>query len=114
MDYKNSKSLDQRTKETAQLLKKYPLKVPVYIEIPKNDMILEKRKYLVDNDISIMNLQALIRKSININSSEAIYMLINKQLIPASTELGSLYETNKNEDGLLYIQLLKENTFGFL
>ena len=108
----NNTLLEQKIKETAQLLKKYPNKVPVYIEIPKNDMILEKRKYLVDNDVSIMNLQILIRKSIKINSSEAIYMLIRKQLVPANTEIGSLYENNKSADGLLYIQLLKENTFG--
>lgn len=114
MDYKNSKSIEQRTKETAQLLKKYPTKVPVYIEIPKNDMFLEKRKYLVDNDVNIMSLQILIRKSIKINSSEGIYMLVNKQLIPANTELGLLYEKNKSEDGLLYIHILKENTFGSL
>ena len=111
MEFKNI-SIEQRARETAQLLKKYPLKVPVYIEIPKNDMILEKRKYLVDNNVNIMHLQSLIRKSININSSEGIYMLVNKQLIPITTELGILYENNKNEDGLLYIQLLKENTFG--
>ena len=114
MDYKNSKSIEQRTKETAQLLKKYPTKVPVYIEIPKNDMFLEKRKYLVDNNVNIMHLQSLIRKSININSAEGIYMLVNKQLIPTTTELGTLYHTNKSDDGLLYIQLLKENTFGYL
>lgn len=107
-------SLEQRMRETTQLLKKYPNKVPVYIEIPKNDMILEKRKYLVDNDVSIMNLQILIRKSIKLNSAEAIYMLINSQMIPISTELGTIYETNKSADGLLYIQLLKENTFGSL
>jgi len=114
MDYKNKTSLEQRTIETTKLLKKYPDKIPVYIDIPKNDMVLEKRKYLVDSNVTVMNLQVLIRKSIKINSAEGIYMLINKHLIPSSTELGSLYQTNKSEDGLLYIQLYKENTFGFM
>lgn len=114
MNNNNNTSIEQRARETVQLLKKYPNKVPVYIEIPKNDMILEKRKYLVDNNVNIMHLQSLIRKSININSAEGIYMLVNKQLIPTTTELGTLYHTNKSDDGLLYIQLLKENTFGYL
>jgi hypothetical protein len=113
MNYNNI-LLEQRIKETTQLLKKYPHKIPVYIDIPKNDIILEKRKYLVDNNISLMNLQVLLKKSINISSTEGVYMLINKQLMTGSTEIGTIYKNNKNEDGMLYIQLLKENTFGFI
>ena len=114
MHYKNNTSLEQRVRETTQLLKKYPNKVPVYIEIPNNDMVLEKKKYLVDYNVTIMNLQILLRKYIKVHSAEGIYMLINKQLITGNTELGTIYENNKSEDGLLYIQLLKENTFGYI
>jgi hypothetical protein len=112
MDYKDKTSLEQRTAETLKLLRKYPDKVPVYIEIPNNDMILDKRKYLVDNNVTIMNLQVLIRKYVRLHSAESIYMLVNKKLIPITISLGELYKTDKNEDGLLYVQLLKENTFG--
>jgi hypothetical protein len=84
------------------------------IKETENDIILEKRKYLVDNNISLMNLQVLLKKSINISSTEGVYMLINKQLMTGSTEIGTIYKNNKNEDGMLYIQLLKENTFGFI
>jgi hypothetical protein len=38
--------------------------------------------------------------------------LINSLLAPTTTSIGEIYLNNKDEDGFLYLKIVKENVFG--
>jgi len=111
-EYKSRIPFDQRLKESSLLMKKYPNRVPLYIDTPRKDLVLSKNKYLVEDDMTISALYAVLRKHLHVNSSEGIYLMINKQLMPCSVQVNEVYKQHADKDGLLYIQVLKEETFG--
>jgi hypothetical protein len=77
-----------------------------------NEGLLDKCKYLVPKDIHIREFLCLIRKRIKIDSKKAIFIFINNKLVPMSSSLIELYNSEKDEDGFLYIKYTLENTFG--
>lgn len=103
-----------RSNESARVLIKYPEKIPVICEKANNNLPeIEKKKYLVPNDITIGQFMYVIRQKIKLNAEEALYLFINGKIISNSALIGYIYQENKDEDGFLYIQYSKENTFGF-
>jgi GABA(A) receptor-associated protein len=47
-----------------------------------------------------------------LNPACALFIFINNRLIPVTTVVSTVYETNKDEDGFLYVCCSEENTFG--
>tara|TARA_Y100000389_G_C17421902_1_gene497206 strand:- start:123 stop:467 length:345 start_codon:yes stop_codon:yes gene_type:complete len=110
-----NKSLDERLSESAKIKKKYPDKIPVIIKkssIDKNLKEIDREKYLIPFTLLISQLHYIVRKKININAEQAIYLFCNNKLISTSETIGNIYNKNKNEDGFLYIEYTAENTFG--
>jgi GABA(A) receptor-associated protein len=54
----------------------------------------------------------IIRKRIKIKDSEAIFIYVNNKLPLTSSYISDIYDSNKDEDGFLYITYSTENTFG--
>ena len=55
----------------------------------------------------------IIRKRLELEPHQAIFLFISNSTIPSSSSLLSeIYETHKEEDNFLYIQYTGENTFG--
>ena len=54
----------------------------------------------------------VIRKRINLEPSQSIFLMVNHQLCPSNTPLNSVYEELADKDGFLYITYTSENTFG--
>lgn len=109
------KEIDSIKSEVDILKKKYPKNIPIIV-ICKDDLILKKQKYLVNEDITLGQFIFTLRKRIlnNIKSSEAIYLFTNNNTIPASSEILSIiYSQHKDQrTGMLYLTICKENTFG--
>ena len=74
--------------------------------------ILIKRKYLVPKDLNMNQFTFIISKRIKLDSSQAIFLMIDNTLCPSNTSLGEIYEDHHNEDGFLYVNYSSENTFG--
>jgi GABA(A) receptor-associated protein len=72
----------------------------------------EKTKFLIPQNLSIGQLQYIIRKRIKLNPDLAMFMFINNTLVPGSSELQHVYEEHKDEDGFLYVIITSESTFG--
>ena len=111
----SDKTLDERLTESAKIKKKYPDKIPVIIKKSSIDKLLgeiDREKYLIPFDLMVSQLHYIIRKRINLTSEKAIYLFCNNKLISTSESVGNIYNTNKNEDGFLYIEYTSENTFG--
>jgi len=108
-------SFDQRKKESARILDKFPDKIPIIVEKGKSDKlpVIDKAKYLVPQDITVGQFLNIIRKRIQLSESEALFIFIENNTLPSnSMTIVNIYENHKNEDGFLYITYCGENVFG--
>ena len=95
------------------IIRRHPDRVPVKVLV-KDDLELERTKYLVPKEMSCSQFLAHVRKSMktNLKKHEAIFIFVENVLPPISKAIGEVYQEYANEDGMLYITLAKENTFG--
>ena len=54
----------------------------------------------------------IIRKRIKLKEHETIFIYVANKLVPSNSLLSEIYNTNKDEDGFLYLVYSSENTFG--
>ena len=106
-------TLEERKKDADKVMNKYPERIPVIVEPLTKDIIeIDKKKYIVSKDMTFGQLIFIVRKRMNVDSSIALFFTVNSNLITVSSDLGTIYEENKNEDNFLYIKYTTENTFG--
>lgn len=114
MSYKDSTSYESRCQDVRQIMEKYPDRIPIIVEKLKtsNAPIIDKRKYLVPNDLTVGQFMFVIRKRLRFNPEFSLYLFIDGN-IPATSELLSvIYARSRDIDGFLYINYATENTFG--
>lgn len=112
--FKQDHSLEYRTAEANKIKSKYPDRVPVIVEKVNGSLVddIDKRKYLVPNDITVAQFMWIIRKRINMPPEKALFLFIDKVVPTSSMTMGEIYVDHKDQDGFLYIQYSGENTFG--
>ncbi|XP_059164940.1 gamma-aminobutyric acid receptor-associated protein-like 2 [Physella acuta] len=112
--FKEEYTFEHRMLESGKIRTKYPERIPVIVEKdPKSHITyIDKRKFLVPNDISVAQFMWIIRKRIQLPSEKAIFLFVGKVLPQSSASMGQIYEDHKDEDGFLYIAYSGENTFG--
>jgi len=113
--YKKNNSLEKRCKESENILKKYPNRIPVIVERSEkckeiND--IDKNKFLVPNDLTMNQFIYVVRKRLKLSSEKALFVFINDKLMPNSRTLYEIYQEEKEEDDFLYMNYASENTFG--
>ena len=113
--YKKNNSLEKRCKESENILKKYPNRIPVIVERSEkckeiND--IDKNKFLVPNDLTMNQFIYVVRKRLKLSSEKALFVFINEKLMPNSRTLYEIYQEEKEEDDFLYMNYASENTFG--
>jgi len=113
------KSFEERQDTFRQIRSNHPNHVPLIVETNQKDIDLKKNKFIVPSDIQASQFLYTIRKHIkNLNPSEALFLLVVNEnhyqttLVPGSKTMDVIYDTYHAQDGFLYIQLSKENTFG--
>ena len=109
-----NKTFQERVEESHKIKKKYPDRVPVICE--KNpgsglDM-LDKRKYLVPNDLTATQFLFIIRKRLKLASEKGIFLFVNNMIAPSTHTMIELYNEYKDDDGFLYMNYTEENVFG--
>lgn len=116
MSYIERKSLEERKKETTDILNKYPDRIPCILEkshVNTNELPnIDKEKFLVPGDLRMSQFMFVIRKRINIRPEQAIFIFCNGQILLNHSEIKDIYDKNKNEDNYLYLQYSGESTFG--
>ena len=113
--YKKNNSLEKRCKESENILKKYPNRIPVIVERSEkckeiND--IDKNKFLVPNDLTMNQFIYVVRKRLKLSSEKALFVFINDKLMPNSRTLYEISQEEKEEDDFLYMNYASENTFG--
>ena len=113
-EFKQKYSFEARLDEANRIRVKYPDRIPIIVEHEKNSNIplLDKRKYLVPDDMTVGQFMYVIRKRLSLSPEIAIYMFFKQTLVPTNKELGDIYDSNKDKDNFLYIIIGAEKTFG--
>lgn len=98
-----------------KILCKYYGYIPTII-LPDKDIEICKRRFLLPRSENFGFCCVSIRKHIQLKPSEAIFFLIDDKIMDMKQNIGEFYEeyklNKKPEDAYLYIQIIKEKTFG--
>lgn len=110
------KSLEERKEESEHMLKRYPGRVCIYVQKREKCKTLEnlqKKKYLIPEEIQIDQFICVIRQRLDLKKEEGLFFYVKKnRLINGSKTLGELYKKYKENDNFLYITYTSENCFG--
>mgnify|MGYP001243748401 FL=1 len=116
--FKDEIPFAMRKEEASRILSKYPDRIPIIIERSEecsNDIpVVDKKKYLVPNDITTGQFTYIIRKRIELEPEKAIFLFAGEDytIPPSSSLISEIYNNYKDEDGFLYFTYSGENTFG--
>lgn len=110
-------TFEQRSTESKKILDKYPERIPVIVERSKacSDEIphIDKKKFLVPNDLTVGQFMYIVRKRIKVPATKAIFLFTeNTVLPPTASTISQVYKMNKNADNFLYFTYHSETTFG--
>jgi hypothetical protein len=114
--FKKLHTLSDRELIFQELHDKHPHKIPIIVEA-HNKKIL---KFLVDYDEAVMSLLCKIREQYKFCANKSIFLLTDRNTLVIGTQtIGELYKDytsqrqfNDNYDGILYLMVYNENTFG--
>ena len=116
--FKDEIPFAMRKEEASRILSKYPNRIPIIIERSdecSDDIpVVDKKKYLVPNDITTGQFTYIIRKRIELEPEKAIFLFAGEDytIPPSSSLISEIYNNYKDEDGFLYFTYSGENTFG--
>ena len=113
-DFKSKNTLEKRATESINIMSKYPDRLPVIVEKHHTCTLpnIDKCKYLVPKDLTMGQFIYVIRKRIKLEPSQSLFISVKHSMVPSSKTLFDIYNSNKDEDGFLYIVYTNENTFG--
>ncbi|GLG93250.1 Microtubule-associated proteins 1A/1B light chain 3A [Gryllus bimaculatus] len=74
---------------------------------------LDKRKFLVPQEITMSQFVTIIRNRMKLGSTQAFYLLVrNRSMISLSRTLAEVYSEYRDEDGFLYVTYASQEVFG--
>ena len=113
--YKDEFSFEKRLEESTKVKKKYFNRVPCIVEKSSKCFKIneiDKRKFLVPQDLNMGQFIYIIRKRLKVAPQEAIFIFVNDSIPPSSSTIAEIYNKQKDQDGFLYFRYSSENTFG--
>ena len=98
----------QKRDDVLRLLKRYPDKIPVYIEG------ITQNKFLVPYDITVSQFLYMLREKVLMTPTESIFVFFGKrkEIMPSNMIIREIYDRLKDDDDMLYAFYAKENVFG--
>lgn len=116
--FKEGKTLAQRCSVARRLRKDYPDRVPVIVQAaPGAALTLTREKFLAPGEVTMGRFLREVRRAVgdDPDSGRAMFLLVgNTQVLaPAGATVAQVHERHKDaEDGMVYMQVALENTFG--
>jgi len=115
MSFKEIHPYQKRLEEANRIIDKYNGRIPVILEVNKsniNEIIIDKKKYLVPDDLTVSQFIYVIRKRLDIESEKALFLFFNNHLPASSSLMNDIYKKYKSDDNFLYAIISLESTFG--
>ena len=111
--FRQKYTLEARKEESKRILSKYPDRIPVICERANNNIKdLEKKKYLIPNDLKMIDFLMVVRRRLQLPAHQSIFVFVNDKLINGSEMMSKIYQQEMDEDGFLYVMYGGESTFG--
>tara|TARA_B100000941_G_C28253292_1_gene422661 strand:- start:241 stop:612 length:372 start_codon:yes stop_codon:yes gene_type:complete len=118
--FKQKHSFETRQAEAEKIVNKHADRVPIIVtksskaKSSLND--IQKNKFLVPNDLTLAQFSYIIKKRIEIQQNDALYLFVDTNgdniLATSSATVSNLYKDYKDKDGFLYLSYCGENAFG--
>jgi hypothetical protein len=108
-------SSEERQAQSFRLFKRYPDKIPVIIDrANRRDPKIGKNKFLVPSSSTCAELLFMLRRHIELEPSQSIFLFHDKSLVNSSMSIQQLRHLSnlQNNDGFTYLFYSVENTFG--
>ena len=71
-------------------------------------------RFLIPNDFTALQFMQIVRKRIELQPKEALYLMINgKKVLAGDRMMQDVYNKCKDQDGFLYITYIEEITWGW-
>ena len=89
--------------------------IPVIVERARDSTLpeVEKEKYLVPADVTVGRFLNEIRKQIQLDPEQALFIFVNKTTCPpVGSLMSNVYDRYADDDGFLYITYSEETIFG--
>ena len=105
---------DERQVEAKKIMGKYPERLPVIVERSSGCQLkhINKNKFLVCKDMTMSQFVFMIRKRIELDPSQSLFVLVNNRIASGNVTMCKVYEDHKDDDGFMYMMYTSENTFG--
>ena len=112
--FKEQFTFEERQMESQKIMAKYPERVPILVERSKGCQLSEinKNKFLVSKELTMSQFVFMIRKRINLDATQSLFVLVNNQIASGNVLMSQVYEKYKDVDGFIYMVYTSENTFG--
>ena len=117
--YSQSDEYKKKCEDSKRICNKYPKYVPVIVKVLDKDISIKKSKYLIAKDDTASSLIVAIRTQLSLKSDQAIFLFVGNTLLDQTKIMHDIYENyksekriDKNGDQFLYVNIVKESTFG--
>lgn len=111
--------LRKRKKQSQKVATEFPDRVPVVVQTPSDELTLLQIKFLVPKSTSLAVFFAKLRDYVKFRGGplppeKALFLLVgDRQLLFSMTHsMGDVYAAQGSKDGMLYVWVLQESTFG--
>ena len=113
--FKEKFPFEKRKQESNKVYNKYPERVPIIVQKHHTSELpdVTKCKYLVPKDMTMSQFTFVIRKGIQLDPSQSMFITVgNGELVVGSQLIMEVYDNYKDEDDFLYITYSSDNVFG--
>jgi GABA(A) receptor-associated protein len=111
-EYRSIHPFDERLKEATNVLIKYKDRIPIIVDV-QEPLHIDKVKYLVPKTLSLGQFSFVLRKRMKLSSENAIFMFVDGEIPTFSSDMNSIYNKHRSDDGFLYINVATENAYGW-